>query len=319
VAGERIMNTLREALRDYLALRRSLGFKLQDTGLCLPRFIDFLEEHEATHITTALALAWAQQPTSVQPAEWARRLSSVRGFARYRFATDALTEIPPLGLLPHRSTRAKPYLYSDDEVERLLAAALKLPTHWHWTPLHPWLFHCLIGLLSTTGMRMAETLTLPVADVAPGQALLTIRGAKLGKVRIVPLHASTRDVLADYLRRRTEFFGTAVSPYVFVSQRGKRMDQARLHRTFYTLSRSVGLRGANASHGPQLHDFRHRFAVRVLTTWYQSGEDPARLLPVLSTYLGHVRVEDTYWYLSAWPELMAQAMARLEQRWGATS
>ena len=313
------MNTLREALRDYLALRRSLGFKLEDAGLKLPRFIDFLEARGASHITTALALEWAQEPTAVQPAEWARRLGEVRCFARYRYASDVLTEIPPQGLLPHRSTRARPYLYSDEEVEQLLAAALKLPTNWHRTSLHPWKFHCLIGLLSTTGMRMSETLNLQVTDVDLDQALLTIRGAKLGRMRLVPLHASTRDVLADYLRRRTEFFGTAVSPYVFVSEHGKQMDQARLHRTFYTLSRSVGLRGANASHGPRLHDFRHRFAVRVLTTWYQSGQDPARLLPVLSTYLGHVRVEDTYWYLSTWPELMAQAMARLEQRWGAAS
>jgi site-specific recombinase XerD len=319
VAGERIMSALREALREYLELRRSLGYKLEDAGLRLPRFIDFLEEHGASHITTALALVWAQQPISVQPAEWARRLGEVRCFARYRYATDALTEIPPNGLLPHRSTRAKPYLYSDEEVESLLAAALKLPTDRHRTPLHPWKFHCLIGLFSTTGMRMSEALNLQVTDVDLDQALLTIRGTKFGKIRLIPLHASTRNVLADYLRRRTEFFGTAVSPYVFVSKRGNQLDQAQLHRTFYKLSRSVGLRGANASHGPRLMDFRHRFAVRVLTTWYQSGQDPARLLPVLSTYLGHVRVEDTYWYLSAWPELMAQAMERLERRWGATS
>lgn len=313
------MNTLREALRDYLKLRRSLGFKLVEAGLVLPRFVDFLEQRGLSHITTALALEWAQQPTSVQPAEWARRLGAVRCFARYRHATDALTEIPPQGLLPQRSTRARPYLYSDEEVEQLLAAALKLPTNWHRTSLNPWRFHCLIGLLSTTGMRMSEALNLQVCDVDLDQALLTIRGAKLGKIRLIPLHASTRDVLADYLRRRTEFFGAAVSPYVFVSSRGNQLDQARLHRTFYTLSRSVGLRGVEASHGPRLHDFRHRFAVKVLTAWYQSGQDPARLLPVLSTYLGHVSAQDTYWYLSAWPELMAQAMARLERRWGACS
>lgn len=313
------MSALREAVRDYLELRRSLGFKLVDPGLLLPRFVDFLEQRGSSHITTALALEWAQQPTSVQPAEWARRLGTVRCFARYRYATDVLTEIPPLGLLPHRSTRAKPYLYSDKEVEQLLAAALKLPTNWHRTALYPWKFHCLIGLLSTTGMRMSEALNLQVPDVDLDQALLTIRGAKLGKIRLIPLHATTRDVLSDYLRRRTEFFGAAVSPYVFVSCRGNQMDQAGLHRTFYALSRSVGIRGADASHGPRLHDFRHRFAVKVLLAWYQSGQDSTRLLPVLSTYLGHVRVEDTYWYLSAWPELMAHAMSRLEQRWGAAS
>ncbi|EOG4616573.1 tyrosine-type recombinase/integrase [Pseudomonas aeruginosa] len=309
------MNTLRDALPEYLQLRRSLGFKLEDAGLQLPRFVAFVERHGSTHITTALALAWAQQSPSVQPAEWARRLGYVRGFARHRRATDALTEVPPLGLLPHRSTRARPYLYSDKEVEQLLAAALKLPTSWHWTPLRPWMFHCLFGLLATTGLRISEALNLQVADVDLDQALLTIRGAKLGKTRLVPLHASTAGVLADYLRRRRESFGRSISPYVFVSRTGNRLDQAHVHRTFYALSRQIGLRGPQASHGPRIHDLRHRFAVRVLTRWYQAGEDAARLLPVLSAYIGHVRVQDTYWYLSAWPELMTQAMSRLERRW----
>ncbi|WP_321859215.1 tyrosine-type recombinase/integrase [Paraburkholderia tropica] len=308
------MNTLRDALPEYLQLRRSLGFKLEDAGLQLPRFVAFVEQHGSTHITTALALAWAQQPPSVLPAEWARRLGYVRGFARYRIATDALTEVPPPGLLPHRSTRARPYLYSDEEVEQLLAAALKLPTAWHCT-LRPWMFHCLFGLLATTGLRISEALNLQVADVDLDQALLTIRGAKLGKTRLVPLHASTAVVLADYLRRRRESFGWPISSYIFVSRTGNRLDQAHVHRTFYALSRQIGLRGPQASHGPRIHDLRHRFAVRVLTRWYQAGEDAARLLPVLSAYIGHVRVHDTYWYLSAWPELMTQAMSRLERRW----
>lgn len=313
------MNTLREALPEYLRLRRSLGFKLEDAGLQLPRFVSFVEDHGSARITTALALAWAQQSASVQPAEWARRLGSVRGFARYRSATDALTEVPPPGLLPHRSTRARPYLYSDDEVRRLLDAALQLPTTWHSTPLRPWAFHCLFGLLSTTGMRISEALNLHIADVDLHQALLTIRGAKLGKTRLVPLHGSTAHVLADYLRRRRESFARPISPYVFVSRTGNRLDQAHVHRTFYALSRQIGLRGADDRHGPRIHDLRHRFAVRVLTRWYEAGEDAARLLPVLSTYIGHVRVQDTYWYLSAWPELMTQAMSRLERRWEAGS
>lgn len=198
----------------YLQLRRSLGFKLKDAGLQLPRFVAFVEQHGSTHITNALALAWAQQSQSVQPAEWARRLSYVRGFARHRRATDTQTEVPPLGLLPHRSTRAQPYLYSDEEVEQLLAAALKLPTSWHRTPLRPWIFHCLFGLLAATGLRISEALNLQIADVDLGQALLTIRGAKLGKTRLVPLHASTNEVLADYLRRRRECFAWSISPYV---------------------------------------------------------------------------------------------------------
>jgi integrase len=306
-------------VHDYLQLRRDLGFKLQDAGLQLPRFVAFLEANCANHITTALALSWAQQPESVLPAEWARRLGYVRGFARYRSAVDCRTQVPPPRLLPHRSTRARPYLYSDEEVQELLAAALKLPTTWHATPLRPWVFYCLLGLLSTTGLRMGEALGLHVADLDLEQEVLMIRRAKLGRVRLVPLHASTTAVLADYLRRRDEYFGGAASPYLFVSNRGTGLDQAQVHRTFYELSRSIGLRGATASHGPRLHDFRHRFAVQVLTRWYEAGDDAGRRLPVLSAYLGHVSIEDTYWYLSTWPELMAQAMSRLEQRWGAAS
>ena len=310
------MSTLGEALTSYLHLRRSLGFKLHDAGLELPRFIVFMQERQADYITSALALEWAQGSPNVRPAVWARRLGFVRGFATYRSATDARTEVPTAGLLPHHTKRARPYIYSEQEVRDLLAAALELPCAWRSTPLWPGMFHCLLGLLSVTGLRISEALNLHLGDVNLEQAVLTIRGAKFGKTRLVPVHASTCQVLADYLRRREQYFSTAVSNYVFVSRRGNRLDGGQVRRTFYTLSRRVGLRAASASHGPRLHDFRHRFAVDVLTHWYQQGDDVQRQLPVLSTYLGHVHVADTYWYLSAYPELMSQAMSRLERRWG---
>jgi integrase len=243
----------------------------------------------------------------------------VRGFARYRSAIDPRTEVPPSGLLPYRSTRAQPYLYSEQEVQRLLDAALKLPTAWPSTPLRPWVFHCLLGLLSVTGMRISEALELRLDDVDLDQGVLTVRSAKLGRLRLLPLHLSTCAVLADYLKRRDQFWGNRGNGHVFVSNRGTRLDIGRVHRTFYALSRQIGLRAPGASKGPRLHDFRHRFAVEVLTRWYESGEDPARRLPMLSTYLGHVYVAGTYWYLSGSPELMAQAMKRLEQRWGTPS
>lgn len=308
------MSTLRQALHDYLQMRRALGFKLRDAGLQLPRFIDFMEQRQAEHITARLALEWARQSTTVQPAEWARRLGFVRGFARYLSATDEATEVPAAGLLPHRSTRARPYLYSEQEIDRLLAAALQLPTRRHPARLRPTMYHCLFGLLCVTGLRISEALHLRVGDVDLSQAVLTIRGAKLGRDRLVPIHRTTCAVLGAYLQQRERTFGNA-SPYVFVSNRGQRLDGGAVHRTFYALSRQIGLRGPHDSHGPRLHDLRHRFAVLTLLRWYASGEDAARRLPVLSTYLGHVHVADTYWYLSAWPELMVQAMARLERRW----
>jgi integrase len=306
------MNTLREAMRSYLVMRQALGFRMYEAQLKLPQFIDFMEQRDASHITTALALEWAQQRVSVRPAERARRLSFVRGFARHQSATDPLTEIPPFGLLPHRAGRAKPYLYSEAEVEGLLTAALKLsPT----TGLRPWTYYCLLGLLTVSGMRIGEAIGLKISDVDLDQAVLTIRGAKLGKSRLLPIHASTVAVLADYLERRARFLAGRSTPQLFVSSRGSRLGSSDVHRTFYELSRQTGLREPGASHGPRLHDFRHRFAGLTLLHWYQCGQDAERRLPVLSTYMGHVHVADTYWYLSAWPALMAQAMQRLERRW----
>ena len=312
------MKTLREALQEYINLRRGLGYKMHDEGLLLPRFVGFMAEHHAEHITVRLALEWAQC-ASVQPAEWARRLCFVRGFARHRSATDSRTEIPQIGLLPHHSTRARPYLYTEDEISRLLDAALELPVAWPSTPLRPWVFHGLIGLLSVTGMRLSEALNLKLADVDLKQAVLTIRGAKFGQWRLVPIHPSTNAILADYIERRTQFFHHPISTYLFVTRRGNRLDSGHVHRTFYTLSRSTGLRAVGASKGPRLHDFRHRFAVQTLIRWYQTNKEPGREMPLLSTYLGHVCVSGTYWYLSGNPELMAEAMTRLERRWGESS
>jgi integrase/recombinase XerD len=307
------MTPLRKAVQEYLALRRSLGFKLHKAGKALPAFVTFMEQQRASVITSQLALTWAQQPTTVQPAEWASRLSIVRGFARHRSATDPRTQIPPEGLLPYRPTRARPYLYSEEEIRRLLRAALALPGE---RSLRPWTYYCFFGLLSVAGLRTSEARNLELQDVDLRAGVLTIRGAKFGKSRIIPLHASTRRVLADYLARRArQWAGRAVSSYVFVSARGHRLDGGDIRRTFYAVSRQIGLRGVADRHGPRLHDLRHRFAVTTLVRWYRAGDDAERRLPVLSAYLGHVHVSDTYWYLSAWPELMREAMTRLERWW----
>jgi integrase/recombinase XerD len=310
------MTTLRESAGEYLNLRRSLGFKLQETGKLLLAFVKFMEEHRSSYITTRWALAWAQQPSTVQPAEWARRLSVVRTFARYRSATDPRTQIPPQGLLPFQPKRARPYLYSEEEIRSLLHAALSMPYRFERGKLRPWIYYCLFGLLNVSGLRLGEARNLELQDVDLKAAVLKIRGAKFGKTRLVPLHASTCAVVADYIaRRQRHWAGRAVSSYLFVSSWGNRLDGGDIHRTFYALSRQVGLRGISDRRGPRLHDMRHRFATNTLLQWYRSGQDPERRLPLLSAYLGHVHVSDTFWYLSAQPELMREAMSRLERCW----
>ncbi|MEM5383314.1 tyrosine-type recombinase/integrase [Paraburkholderia phymatum] len=310
------MNTLRQAVEEYVTVRRALGFKLNEAEKGLRDFVAFLGRRRASYITQSLALEWAQQPSHQRPASWAQRLGFIRLFARYRSATDPRTQIPAQGLLPFRPTRARPYLYSDSEIRALLDAALHMPCRFERDELQPWTYHCLFGLLSVTGMRLGEVRNLELEDVDLTTGILTIRGTKFGKSRLVPLHASTCKVLAAYIARRECLWtGRTVSSYVFVSNRGNRLDNSEIHRAFYRLSRQIGLRGEFDSHGPRLHDMRHVFATRTLLHWYRSGQDPERRLPILSAYLGHVHVADTQWYLNASPELMRESMRRLERHW----
>jgi integrase/recombinase XerD len=306
------MNTLRQAVYEYLAMRRSLGFRLHRVAPRLLDFVTFMEQQHASYITVALALVWAKQPADAQLATWAQHLSFVRSFARYRRASDPRTEVPPEELLPFRPKRARPYLYSQREICDLLRAAPRLQRR----GLQPDAYYCLLGLISVSGMRVSEVQNLKLQDVDLKERVLTIRGAKFGKDRLVPLHPSTCRVLARYLaRRQRRWANRPASSYLFVSSRGNRLDDGDIRRTFYALSREIGLRGPTDRRGPRLHDLRHRFASLTLLRWYRAGEDPERRLPVLSTYLGHVHWSDTYWYLSALPGLMREAVSRLERHW----
>jgi len=310
------MISLRKAVENYLTMRRSLGFKLRDMGYNLRHFVSFMEQQRASIITTELALRWAQQPQDVHPAQWAARLSFVRSFARYWSATDPRTEIPPTGLLPYRTKRATPYIYSNDEVQQLLKAARNLPPS---TGLRPWTYYSLFGLMAVTGMRISEVIRLDHADVDLKQGLLTVRLTKFSKSRLIPLHPSTVKKLKRYLHRRDELYPRHLTARFFLSNQGTPLTDCMVRWTFVKLSRQIGLRKVGDSFGPRLHDLRHRFAVTTLLHWYQTGLDVEQRLPVLSTYLGHAHVTDTYWYLSAIPELLALTKDRLEKRWEALS
>jgi integrase/recombinase XerD len=220
------------------------------------------------------------------------------------------------GLLPFKPKRARPYLYSNEEITDLLHAALNMPHRYENGALLPWVYYCLFGLLSVSGLRLNEARNLQLQDVDLEAGVLTIRNAKFGKTRLVPVHATTCKVLAEYIARRERHWaGRPVSSYLFVSSWGNRLDNGQIHRAFYALSRQIGLRNATDRHGPRLHDLRHRFATNTLVNWYRHDQDPERRLPLLSAYLGHVHVADTQWYLESAPELMREAMRRLEQSW----
>ena len=306
------MSGLHDAVEDYVALRRALGSQFRLPAAALRRFADFLEREGTDFITTELALRWAQEPSHAQPATWADRLGVVRRFSAWRSTTDSRTEIPPSGLLPHRRRRKPPYVYSDEEIERLVAEAALLPSA---ASLRGQTYATLFGLLAATGLRLGEALALDVADVDLAEGVLAVRKAKFGKSRFVPLHDSTRCALARYAKFRDRVSPPRSDDAFFVSERGTRVSQCMARWTFAKVSRAIGLRATTArtriGQGPRLHDMRHRFAVRRLIEWYRAGLDVERELPKLATYLGHVHVRCTYWYIEAVPELLQLATERL--------
>ncbi len=303
------MSDLQAALGEYLNIRRALGFKLRDEGTVLPQFLLFLDKKDASFITTDLALRWATQPENVLPAHWARRLSMVRVFARFHSAVDPRTEIPPQDLLPFRYRRKPPYIYDDGEISRLLEASSHLQSA---IGLRASTYSTLFGLLAVTGMRVSEPIALNQRDVDLLRGILTVRLTKFGKSRLIPVHLSTVEKLAEYSRLRDRLFSSPRDPSFFVSEKGTRLTHWSVRWTFVKLSREIGLRGPHVCHGPRLHDLRHTFAVKTLLKWYQTGVDVERHMPELAAFLGHTHVNDTYWYISAVPELLRLASKRLD-------
>ncbi len=307
------MSELRQALDEYIALRRHLGFHLRLPARLLRNFVAFVEANEATYITTELAVRWATQPRDAQPATWASRLGMVRRFASWCSGTDPRTQIPPQGLIPYHYYRTPPYIYSDDEIDRLIRAASKLPSS---NGLKASSYATLFGLLAVTGMRVNEALMLDCEDVDLEAAILSIRRTKFGKSRLVPVHSSTGNALKHYAELRARVFPRSPTRAFFLSERGTRITEWSARYTFAKVSQQVGLRAAAKGHGrgPRIHDMRHRFAAHTLIAWYRAGVDVERELPKLATYLGHVHVNETYWYLEAVPELLQLATNRLVEK-----
>ena len=308
------MKPLEQALHDYLRVRRSCGYQLQEPEVLLGHFVAFLQAEGAPYITTELALRWATQPAKAQPFRWAQRLGMVRRFAIWLSAAEPRTEIPAADLLPHRQRRTPPYIYREEEIEKLLCQTQQLHSP---KGLRAYSYTTLFGLLMVTGMRLGEALGLDQRDMDLDLGVLHIRRGKYGKSRYVPIHPSTVEALKRYVEARDRLFPVPPTPAFFLSERGCRITKRTADRTFDVLSQQIGLRvpaNRRTGRGPRLHDLRHHFATTTLIQWYRAGLDVEQQLPKLTTYLGHVHVNGTYWYLEAVPELLQLATDRVIPR-----
>jgi len=305
------MSPLEQALADYLQLRHSLGHELAQAAWLLPKFVAYLDAHDLRTVTIEAALEWSQQSatgtvTTVGP----RRMTAARGFARYMSGIDPGTEVPPLGLMPSRQRWHRPFIYTPADIDAIMSQARASIV----SPLRAATYQTLIGLLAASGLRIGEAIKLDRSDIDWDQGVLLIRESKFGKSRLVPLHPTTMQALAENARLRDELQRRPKDASFFVSLTRKRLSYAVVGQTFRQLVDNAGV-GTDAPSPPRLHDLRHTFAIRTLLSWYRSDEDVQAKIPSLSTYLGHREPASTYWYLSAAPELLTLAAARQDFAW----
>lgn len=295
-----------QALDDYLRLGRSLGHQMAEAAYPLPDFVTFMGHRGEQTVTVLAALEWMKSPepeviTTVSP----RRITAVRGFARYLSGTDPATEVPPLGLVPYNRRRGQVFLYSDADIAAIMASAKETIAQ----PLRAATYQTLIGLLAAAGLRIGEAVKLDRDDIDWNQGVLHIRESKFDKSRLVPLQDSTTNALREYDKVRERLMPRPQDPTFFVSLTGKRLIYACVHPVFKALVCTARV-GLDAPHRPRLHELGHTFAVRTLLHWYRTEDNVQARIPSLSTYMGHREPAYTYWYLSAAPELLALAAAR---------
>lgn len=296
----------------YLALRRSLGYDLGTAEQILRRFIAFAEQQGAEHISSGLFLQWQAAFGHANRSTWAKRLGVVRLFAQWLHGLDPKHEVPPQALIPGRYRRVRPYIYSDQDIVRIVETAAALPSI---NGIRPLTCSTLFGLIAVTGLRISEALSLNTADVDLNAGVLTLQQGKLGKARLLPIADTTTARLRVYARERDRLLGTVSEPF-FVSDRGERLTDSGARFNFAAVCQTIGLRPAQTfqrrGHGPRIHDLRHTFVVRNLVTWYRKGKDPAQEMIKLITYLGHTDPAHTYWYIEAIPELLELASRRAQ-------
>lgn len=301
------MSSLDEHLERYLTLRRSVGFQLTEHRRLLPGFVRYAQARGETTVRAETAVAWAGEAGS--DGQRARRLSLVRGLARYLSAFDPSTEVPPRGPFsePARST---PHIFSDPEIARLMRATSALaPTPFGAT------MAAVIGLMASTGLRPAEVPRLNRGDVDLAAGQITVWHSKSGRSRRLPVHDSTVQALAAYATARDQTGPAPGDDAFFPNRDGGRLTTRVLSSAFCDLRQRAQVTTPAQQRPARLGDLRHTFAVTTLLSWHRAGVDVQRQLPALSAYLGHVNPAQTYWYLQATPELMALIAERLERSW----
>lgn len=301
------MTTIRTAAEDYLAIRRSLGFKLGTQGRVLMDLVAYLERKGIETVTTEVAVEWATTPSGSSPLWHAIRLGVARRFAAHLQLLDPSCEVPPPDLLPERHRRLPPHLFTAEDIAALMAEARRLRPGFRAATAET-----VIGLLTVTGIRAGELVRLDRDDVDFTAGALAIRATKFNKSRVLALHDTTVQALRAYAIVRDQRWPGTCSPAFFMSIRGNRLSQSALNATFTALARAAGLEPGPASRErrPTPHGLRHHFAVTTLIDWYHADDDVQARLPALSAFMGHAQPKDTYWYMSAVPELLALASDR---------
>jgi integrase/recombinase XerD len=302
------VSALAEHAARYIALRRSLGFKMSEPSRVLEDLVAFVNRAGQEHLSVAGVLNWAEPART--PGAYARRLSVARRFAQYLAVFDSQSEVPSPRLCSTGQSRRAPYIYTPGEVAALMRAAQDLEGELWASSVST-----LIGLCAATGARPGEAYRLRVGDIDLDISTLSVMQSKGGRSRLLPLHTSTVGALGRHLRiRARQHLG---HDNLFVSSPGRPLRSGDFSRTFRELCQEVGIGTAPGGSPARLGDLRHSFAVSTLVDWHRGGADVACLLPVLSAYLGHLRPANTYWYLQAVPELMALAAERLGETWEA--
>jgi integrase len=282
------------SVESYLAVRRAVGFTLSNTEYLLRSFADFAADRKETHIRTATAIDWASQAKSV--AQRHTRHQTICRFAQYLRVEDLRHDLPPANHFGYRKTRRVPHIYSRDEINGLVLAATRFPSS---DLLLPRTYAALISLLAATGLRISEALHLLVTDITPNGLL--IRRTKFQKTRLVPLHATAVTGLGHYLIHRQK--AKRGGDHVFVSDEGQPLVYWKVHGVFRALLKSAGIK-PSGGRWPRIHELRHTLAVRALESSPTGRQRIGQHMLALATYLGHVNINATYWYLETTPELL---------------